>query len=77
MANISPQTALVLLYLLDAHAFTAHILRLQLARQRELLRRVYVWSDYADAFPAALKRDLAAAIDAADDALAFVCEEAA
>lgn len=76
MANINPQTALVLLYLLDAHAFSAHILRLQLARQRELLRRVYVWSDYADAFPADLKRDLAGAIDAADDALA-VTEAAA
>lgn len=69
MANINPQTALVLLYLLDAHAFSAHILRLQLARQREILRRVYVWSDYADAFPVDLKREIAAAIDAADAAL--------
>lgn len=69
MASINPQTALVLFYLLDAHAFSAHILRLQLARQRELLRRVYVWSDYADTFPVDVKCEIAAAIDAADAAL--------
>ena len=67
MANINPQTALVPL-----STRRARVRRTSCAcswrGKRELMRRVYVWSDYV-AFPPTSSA-ISGAIDAADDALA-------
>lgn len=69
MATISPQTALVLLSVLDAQAFSLRILRLQLAANRALLTRL------VNTYPSVLSADdcgaIADALAAGADALAF------
>lgn len=53
-------------------ALVTRLLRSQLARDHDLLRRVYLYANTQPQFPRDLKAAIAAALDAGGDALAFV-----